>query len=49
MVSLKTLEPENLDKVNKNLPKLGIDIICIIDTSGSMLGEKIDLVKTTLK
>ena len=28
--------------------RLGLDIVCIIDISGSMNGEKINLVKQTL-
>ena len=39
----------NTKILEENLFKPGIDIICVIDKSGSMQGEKIKLVKKTLK
>ena len=34
---------------NENDKKCNVDLICVIDVSGSMFGEKIDLVKESLK
>ncbi|CAG9334593.1 unnamed protein product [Blepharisma stoltei] len=37
----------SLDEIQKN--RQGIDLVCVIDISGSMVGEKIQLVKETLE
>ena len=37
---------EDIQKIEQSCP--GIDLVCVIDTSGSMRGEKIDLVRKTL-
>ena len=47
MVTLKTKEVE--ENKEKEIPKVGVDLICIIDRSSSMSGEKIQTVKKTLK
>jgi len=43
MVSLKTKDLQTADG-----PKPGVDLICVIDRSGSMAGQKMALVKQTL-
>jgi len=50
MVSIKT--KDNTEKMKEMVKKDGrnaVDLICAIDVSGSMEGEKIELVKKTLK
>jgi len=55
MVSLLAKEEaivQNNDKMideNNNYGRTPIDLVCVIDHSGSMGGEKIDLVRKTLK
>lgn len=48
MVSVATQDIEILENA-KEIPTTGIDLICVIDVSGSMQGIKIDMVKKTLK
>lgn len=36
-------------KVSKLLPRAPIDLICVVDASGSMIGRKINLVKDSLR
>ena len=45
MISLKTTEIQQLEE---NTLKPGIDIVCVIDKSASMEGFEMDLVKKTL-
>ena len=47
-MSLKTLDSFNVESMNNSL-RPSIDLICVIDKSGSMKGEKMFLVKDTLK
>lgn len=44
---VKTLEDVNTDNGMNNRPS--VDLICVIDVSGSMQGQKLELVKYTLK
>lgn len=39
MVQLETKEAVSEEDIDNNRP--GVDLICVIDTSGSMRGEKI--------
>lgn len=58
MVSVKTLNKTNEEPADKEAAKKeesslssrpNIDLVCVIDNSGSMSGEKINNVKSTLK
>ena len=44
MVSVKTKDVED----DADGPRPGVDLICVVDHSGSMMGDKIELVKRTL-
>lgn len=51
MLTLKTLDSTEEKKSTDDVDlsgRPGIDLICIVDHSGSMSGEKIDLVRKTL-
>lgn len=53
MVTLKTLDKTSEEKEDAKIEKEGsgrasIDLVCVIDNSGSMEGEKIENVKKTL-
>lgn len=45
MISVKTKDTEDS---HANTARVGVDLICVVDHSGSMMGEKIDLVRKTL-
>lgn len=55
MVSIKTLDKtqevveKQEAKSNESSDRANIDLVCVIDHSGSMSGIKIENVKTTLK
>lgn len=46
VVSVRTKEDENPESENED--RAPIDLICVVDRSGSMEGEKIQLVRDTL-
>ena len=50
MISLSTKDNFSSEKVEEeqNTERSGIDLICVFDTSSSMSGSKIELVKKTL-
>lgn len=52
MVTLKTLDKTSEEKegakIEEGNSRASIDLICVIDNSGSMQGEKIENVKKTL-
>lgn len=37
------------DKVKSSTDRAGIDLVCVVDVSGSMQGQKLDLVKNSLR
>ena len=43
-----TIAASDLDCEILENTRLGLDLVCVVDTSGSMSGEKIDLCKKTL-
>ncbi|OMJ69153.1 hypothetical protein SteCoe_33194 [Stentor coeruleus] len=45
VIGCLVLEAQNIEK---QLNRTGVDIVCVIDTSGSMEGESLELVKKTL-
>jgi Mg-chelatase subunit ChlD len=54
MVSIKSIEEKKKEEVEHAKETLhqgqrpGVDLICVIDVSGSMSGEKIELVKKSM-
>lgn len=47
MISIKAAD-QDAEKA-KEIPQVGVDLFCLIDNSGSMQGEKIEMVKGALK
>lgn len=49
IVSLKAPEQAENDEETKNIERAGIDLVAVMDISGSMAGEKLANVKETLE